>query len=90
MASHDWCAYQFDRPDLGEGFAVFLRRHNSPFPTMEARLQRIEPGADYEVGLSETFVAAAPKRMRGSELANLTITLGQSPASVLLRYRRLG
>jgi hypothetical protein len=46
ISYHDWCAGQLHRPDLGAGVAVFLRRHRSPFPTMEVALKQIEPGTE--------------------------------------------
>ena len=31
-SEHGWCAWQYDRPDLGQGFAVFFRRPQCPPP----------------------------------------------------------
>ncbi|MDI7276908.1 MAG: alpha-galactosidase, partial [Anaerolineae bacterium] len=86
--AHDWCAYQYDRPDLGAGFGLFLRRHQSPFPTMEVALSAIDPAAEYEVTLAESFAGPAPIRMPGEKLLHLSITISQVPGSILLRYRR--
>jgi alpha-galactosidase len=84
---HDWCAWQFHREDLGAGIAMFFRRHRSPFPSMQVTIKRIDPDADYEVSLSPCYGEAGNKRMKGRDLANMTITMPESPDSLLLRYR---
>ncbi|MHB0858237.1 MAG: glycoside hydrolase family 36 protein [Anaerolineae bacterium] len=89
LASHDWTAYQFDRPDLGEGFAVFFRRHESPFAAMRAALMGIDEGADYEVSLSEGYAEGPRVRMAGSDLAHLHVTIEEQPGSLLVRYKRV-
>jgi len=86
--SHDWCAYQYDRSELGEGFAVFLRRYDSPFPTMEVALQGIDEQAEYEVSLTKDFDEPPYARMDGTELLSMTIEIDDRPGSILLRYRR--
>jgi alpha-galactosidase len=89
VAYHDWCAWQFHRADLDAGVAVFLRRHRSPFPTMAVRLKRIDPAAEYEVSLSPGYEEAPRRRMPGSALDRLTVTIEEMPGSLLLRYRRV-
>ncbi len=85
----DWCAYQYDRPDLGEGFAVFLRRHESPFRTVDVSLKGIDAAALYEVGTTTTFEEPPRERKTGAELRNFAIELPDMPGSVLLRYRKV-
>lgn len=90
LSPEDWCAYQYDRPDRGEGCAVFLRRHESPSSTVNVRLEGIDAQAEYEFGTTNTFEEPARERIRGSELAELEITIPDQPGSVLLEYRRVG
>ena len=85
---HDWCGYQYHRPDENDGFAVFLRRHESPYETVNASLKGIEEDAEYMVSLSESFIESPRQVMSGKELANLKITIGEKPGSVLVRYSR--
>jgi alpha-galactosidase len=87
--THDWCAYQYHRPDMGAGFAVFFRRHESPFPTAEVRLRGLEPRARYAVSLAEGFEPPPETERRGEDLERLSVDLRQAPGSVLLRYRRI-
>jgi hypothetical protein len=86
---HDWCAYQYHRPALDDGFAMFFRRHASPFGRMEVGLRWIDPKAKYEVSLSANYRESPRKRMTGQRLGRLTIAIPDKPGSVLLRYRRM-
>ncbi len=86
---HDWCAYQFHRPDLGAGCAVFLRRDESPFLTMAAGLREIEDDARYEISLSRTFDQEPFHEIGTWDLKQLTVSIPSAPGSVLLEYRRV-
>ena len=87
-AAHDWCAYQYHRPDLDAGFALFFRRHQSPFPHMEARLREMAPGVQYETSLAPEFDAPPADLVSGEDLARMTIHIPAAPGSLLLRYQR--
>lgn len=83
-----WAAWQFDRPDLGEGMVLALRRKDSPYPEVQAVLQGLDPEATYELtwldeGRSETHT--------GAELANggALIGIGEKPGSAIVLYRRI-
>jgi alpha-galactosidase len=88
-SAHDWAAWQCHRPDLDAGFAVFLRRHESPYPTCDAPRAWIDPEAIYEVRMSPGFEPGRKRRMCGAELAGRPITVDERPGSLLLEYRRL-
>ena len=88
-AYHDWCAYQFHRPAEGDGFALFLRRHESPFSVMEIALRKIDPQAAYSVGMAISFDDPARQEMSGEELSRLRIEIPEMPGSLLVRYARL-
>jgi alpha-galactosidase len=85
-SSHDWCAHQLHRQDLQAGFALFFRRHESPFASMQAPLRWIEPTAKYRVSLSPTYDPAPEQVLVGRELQNLTVQIDERPGSVLMRY----
>lgn len=89
VAAHDWCAWQLHREDLGAGIALFLRRHRSPYPTMEVSLKRIVADAAYEVSLSPDYTEAPRQRMSGGALARLILSIPEAPGSLLLRYTKL-
>ena len=86
---HDWCAHQYHRPDLEAGIAFFFRRHRSPFPTMECALKQIDPEAAYEITTATDWEPAAPRRVTGRELVDLTVDIPGQPSSQLLEYRRV-
>ena len=83
---HDWCAHQYHRADLGAGIALFFRRHHSPYPSMECGLKQIEVSAEYEITTATQWERSAPRRVPGSELAELVVSLRDQPSSQLLEY----
>jgi alpha-galactosidase len=85
-AEHDWCAYQFHRADLEAGIALFFRRHDSPFPTLECTLKQIDPTAQYEITTATEWKRALPQRVEGRELISLQVTLRRQLSSQLLEY----
>jgi alpha-galactosidase len=87
-AAHDWSAYQCHRQDRAAGFALFLRRHESPYPLCAARLSWIDPAADYEVRMSPGYGQGEPTRVKGSRLAALDVSIDERPGSLLVEYRR--
>ncbi len=88
VADDVWAAWQFDRPDLGEGMVLALRRPKSPYSRLEANLSGLEPQARYEVtGVDEGSCVEAS----GEELITegLGISIAEKPGSALLLYRRV-
>jgi len=89
LADDAWAAWQFDRPDLGEGMVLALRRQRSPFPRLEAPLRGLEPGACYEW---RSWDSGAVGRRSGRELMEqgVCIEIADKPGSALFTYKRLG
>ena len=85
----DWCAWQMHREDLKAGVAFLFRRHQCPFPTMELSLRAIDPVGIYEVSISPDYQEAPRQRMTGEQLLHLTVTIDETPGSLLLRYTRV-
>ena len=73
-----WCGWQFNRPDLHGGFAMFFRRPKSAKTSYEAMLQGIDPKASYDVSFAETYDATSKRVMTGSELAHLRLDINQT------------
>ena len=85
-SAHDWCASQLDRPDLGQGIALFFRREESPYTTGEFTLRALDPDAKYEILYADTDrKILAP----GKEACNLLVTMMQRPSSLLITYRKV-
>ena len=88
LADDAWAAWQFDRPDLGTGAVLALRRHRSLFAQFTAPLQGLDPGSIYELHWRDRDTR---QRLSGQELLErgLTLEVDEKPGSVLLTYRRL-
>jgi alpha-galactosidase len=82
-----WAGWQFDRPDLKGGFAVFFRRPLSEQSTLETSLHGLDPGADYNVTFAETYLAKEKSLMTGKQLMHLHIEIGTKPGSLLIKYQ---
>jgi alpha-galactosidase len=89
ISDHDWCAFQLHREDLGAGFALYFRRHGSPFEAMTAGLRGISAEHDYEISLSPDYEEAERNQVSGTALAGMAVAIPDRPGSLLLRYRRL-
>jgi alpha-galactosidase len=83
----DWCAYQYHRPDLDAGFAVFFRRPESPFPAMEVALRGLGADGRYEISLSPGYEEGSRRDVSAQDLRALAVSIPNRPGSVLLRYR---
>jgi len=84
-----WAAWQWNRPDLGEGAFIALRRPASPHPRLEIRLGGIDAKATYEV---RSFDDGGTARVAGADLAGgkFGIEITERPGSRLYTYRRIG
>ena len=82
-----WMAWQFDRPDLGEGMVQVFRREESPFETARFKLHGLDAAAKYEV---ENLDGGKEIRT-GRELmeAGLAVTINQQPAALVFAYKRV-
>jgi alpha-galactosidase len=81
-----WMAYQLDRPDLGQGMVVVLRRPESPYTSARFPLRALEGGASYRV----TELDSGEKKVfTGKQLqAGLPVSLKGPPASAVVVYQR--
>ena len=80
-------AWQFDRPDLGEGMLQVFRREESPFETARFKLHGLDATAQYEV---ENLDGGKEIRT-GRELmeAGLAVTINQQPAALVFAYKQV-
>ena len=83
-----WVAWQFDRPEAGEGVVQAFRRPESPDASACFRLRGLEEGATYEV---RDVDAAGPATHAGRELMGdgLVVTIAGRPGAAIVCYRRL-
>jgi alpha-galactosidase len=88
LALDVWVAWQFDRPELGEGIVQAFRRGESPYETARLKLRGLEPEATYHLkDFDQTHSAEA----RGKDLmeTGLPVSLRQRHSSCIVRYQRL-
>ena len=82
-----WMAYQLDRPDLGKGLLVVLRRPDSPYETARFKLRGLDASVSYRL----TDIDSG-KRSTGSGKnwlqSGLAVTVKGQPGSSLLVYER--
>jgi alpha-galactosidase len=84
-----WAAWQFDRPDLGQGFATFLRRAKCANDSITANLRGLDPRTQYDVQISPTYDVGPTERMSGADLARLDVQIAGAEKSVLVTYQRV-
>ena len=80
-----WLAYQYDRPDLGEGMVMGFRRRQCPESVLTVKLGGLMSNAKYEVKDRDTqrqWVATGAELARGLELKS------DRTSSSLLTYQR--
>lgn len=82
-----WIAWQFDRPETGEGVVQAFRRPESPYESARFRLRGLEAAATYEVANFD----GGKETQTGSQLMEqgLVVTATAQPAALLFAYRRL-
>ncbi len=98
LAKDVWAAWQYDRPETGEGLVQAFRREESPYEMARFKLRGLEPDARYEITDLETPGGRAVPANRlplpaqtGRDLMErgLPITLSAPRSAALLTYRRL-
>lgn len=83
-----WSVYQMNRPDLGEGLVMALRRPGSAYSAATIRLQGLRAAARYVI---ETSGRVAGKRIRtGRDLMEngLEIRLTRAPDGCVVFYKQ--
>ena len=81
-------AWQFDRPDLGEGIVQAFRRSESVAETSRYPLRGLEPDATYDLA---DFDQPDRTHMTGRQLIEegLAITINDRPGAAVIRYRKV-
>lgn len=88
----NWMAWQFNRPDHGDGVVqAFLRdeNNNQVEPGRSLRLRGLDPAATYEV---TDLDASAPTRISGSRLMQegLQVKFLTKPGAAVIIYKKVG
>jgi alpha-galactosidase len=83
-----WGGWQFDRPELGQGFAMAFRRPSCPYVSAELRLRGLDPAARYEVQFRAGYETGETRTLSAAELGGLRLEIGTAPGCVLVLYRK--
>ena len=84
-----WVAWQYDRPEQGEGLVQAFRRENSPYELARFKLHGLEANKTYQ--LTNLEKPDSPESMSGRELMErgLPVELPEPRSSAILIYRRV-
>lgn len=88
QSKEDWMAWQFDRPEQGDGIVQAFRRSGSIYEAARLRLKGLDPQATYQL---TRFDHPEPTQVSGKELLEkgLQVTLDERPGAAVYKYRRL-
>ena len=83
-----WIAWQFDRPEAGEGLLQAFRRPHSVYETARFQLRGLDDNSRYAIRDLDTDET---REMTGHELlhAGLPVMIRERPGAVLLTYKKL-
>lgn len=83
-----WMAWQFDRPEAGEGVVQVFRRHESFYESARLKLRGLDPQARYSV---TNLSMAVGTEVSGRDLLEngLSVGLAEKPAAAVVSYKRL-
>ena len=87
--AHDvWIAWQFDRPEAGEGLIEAFRRDQSVYESARLRLRGLDPNGRYEL---TRFDDGKPRRMTGRELMEdgLVVGIASAPGVAVYQYKKV-
>ncbi len=88
LANDVWMAWQYDRPNTGEGLVQAFRRQESTETRRIFRLQGLDPMASYDV---TDLDAGAPMRVSGRDLMDygLAVEITDKPGAAVIVYHRV-
>ena len=86
LALDQWIAWQFDRPEQGDGVVQAFRRAQAEAPTMTFRLRGLDPAAQYQL---TDFDVTGSTKVSGKQLMSegLTVQLPKAPGAAVISYR---
>jgi len=80
-------AFQWNRPEEGDGIVLAFRRDKAPAAAIRANLHGLDAAADYEISYEDYGLMLIKK---GGELAEgVDIKIAEARGSLLIKYRRL-
>jgi alpha-galactosidase len=83
-----WAAFQFNRPEAGDGMVQVFRRPGSAYEAARFQLRGLQPGAVYTVANLDERIS---KELTGRELMNdgLSTVITAKPGALVITYHRV-
>lgn len=87
LENNNWMAWQFDRPESGQGMVQVFRRPDSPFTAAVFPLRGLDPEASYTI---RNVDVEGSRVLSGSELlqTGLPINIETKPGAVIYTYEK--
>jgi alpha-galactosidase len=87
-APFEWAAWQFNRPDQGDGMVQAFRREKSDDTTKDLRLRGLDAAVNYEVTALD---AGAPNIISGRDLMQkgLHVEVAAEPGAAIIIYKKV-
>jgi alpha-galactosidase len=87
-AAFEWAAWQFNRPEEGDGMVQTFRREKSEDAAKDIRLRGLDTAATYEV---TNLDAGVPKTVTGKDLMQkgLHVEVAEEPGAAIILYKRV-
>jgi alpha-galactosidase len=88
LTNNVWMAWQYDRPEAGEGIIQVFRRQDCVDAAQTYRLHGLDPAATYEV---TNFDVAGATRVSGKDLMEkgLAIEIKDKPGAAVIVYKMM-
>jgi alpha-galactosidase len=88
LAGNSWLAWQFDRPEEGQGMVQAFRRDGSDNATQTLRLQGLNAKDWYSV---TNLDGGSAQRVRGKDLMEhgITIEIPDKPGAAIYTYKKV-
>lgn len=86
LSEQNWMAWQFHRPDLGEGVIQAFRRTESDILSCQYKLHGLDPATRYSLVIDEDDESTI---ITGSELTEdgLIVTIPDKPSAAVITYK---
>lgn len=87
-AAFEWAAWQFNRPDEGDGMVQAFRRDKNDEAARDLPLRGLDPAATYEI---TDVDAKAPRTVSGADLIQrgLHVEIPQKPGAAIIFYKKV-
>jgi alpha-galactosidase len=87
---NDWAAWQFDRPERGDGIVQAFRRSASASESARPKLRGLDPHAKYQITDLTRNTGSGPLEISGGELQQegLLVIIKEHPGAVVIKYQR--